>query len=477
MEDDTTSLCAALFGLAGFEILSAADAGGELELLVQTTADLVGCPGCGAVARAKDRRPGWVRDLPIGGRPVVLCWWKRVWCCPHAQCEVRTWTERHPAIAPRAALTERARQWAFEQVGDRDAAVSAVAAQLGVAWWTVMDQVISRGTPEVDTDGRVAPADHPVTAVGVDETAYLRATATRATTFATGIVDLTPGRPARLLDVVEGRSGTVLADWLDERDAAWRAAVTTASLDPFRGYATALSGQLPDAVRVLDPFHIVRLGLACVDDVRRRVQQHTTGHRGRSRDPLFGIRRVLRRRRDRLSTKARARLQAGLIAGDPDGEVTLAWTVAQDLMGLYRLDDPDLARTRAAALITDLRDCPIGEPARLGRTLHAWRVELCAHFDHPDVSNGPTENLNLKIKNTKRIARGYRNFDHYRLRLLLNHGRIRQDQNPRSQAGCVEPLNSILNWTPNSFGSSHNFQQGVARTTAVAPFNVRSRRQ
>ncbi|MFR9804119.1 ISL3 family transposase [Pseudonocardia sp. RS010] len=134
--------------------------------------------------------------------------------------------------------------------------------------------------------------------------------------------------------------------------------------------------------------------------------------------------------RDRLSTKARARLQAGLIAGDPDGEVTLTWTVAQDLMNLYRLDDPDLARTRAAALIIDLRECPIGELARLGRTLHAWRVELCAHFDHADVSNGPTENLNLKIKNAKRTARGYRNFDHYRLRLLLNHGRIHQDHSP-----------------------------------------------
>jgi transposase len=430
MEDDTTSLCAALFGLAGFEVLAAADAGGELELLVQTTADLVGCPSCGAVARAKDRRPTWVRDLPIGGRPVVLCWWKRVWCCPHPQCEVRTWTEQHEAIAPRAVLTERARQWAFEQVGDRDAAVSAVAEQLGVAWWTVMDQVIDRGTPEVDAGDRVVPADDPVTAVGVDETAYLRATTTHATTFATGIVDLTPGRPARLLDVVEGRSGTVLADWLADQPPAWRAAVTTASLDPFRGYATALSSQLPDAVRVLDPFHVVRLGLAAVDDVRRRVQQDTCGHRGRRRDPLFGIRRVLRRRRDRLSAKARARLQAGLIAGDPDGEVSLAWTVAQDLMDLYRLDDPDSARARAKTLTADLRDCPIGELARLGRTLHAWRAELCAHFDHPDVSNGPTENLNLKIKNTKRIARGYRNFDHYRLRLLLNHGRIQKDHSP-----------------------------------------------
>ena len=43
------------------------------------------------------------------------------------------------------------------------------------------------------------------------------------------------------------------------------------------------------------------------------------------------------------------------------------------------------------------------------------------------VGAGSTENLNLKIKNTKRTARGYRNFAHYRLRLLLNHGRIRED--------------------------------------------------
>ena len=65
-----------------------------------------------------------------------------------------------------------------------------------------------------------------------------------------------------------------------------------------------------------------------------------------------------------------------------------------------------------------------GEPGTTTRW--AW----IGHFDHPDVSNGPTENPNLKIKNTKRIARGYRNFDHYRLRLLLNHGRMNEDHSP-----------------------------------------------
>jgi len=99
-------------------------------------------------------------------------------------------------------------------------------------------------------------------------------------------------------------------------------------------------------------------------------------------------------------------------------------------MDLCRLDDSDLAHTCAAQLITGLRDCPIPELARPGSTLHTWRVELAAHFDYPDVSAGPTENLNLKIENTKRIARGYHNFDHYRLRLLLNYGRIHEDHSP-----------------------------------------------
>src|ERR671911_901912 len=103
-------------------------------------------------------------------RPLLTSWPVRV--------AVR---ERHSAIAARAVLTERARQWAFEQVGEHDAAVAAVAAGLGVAWWTVMGQVIARGTPLVADPGRLDPPGAPVTAVGVDETSFLRATGTHAT--------------------------------------------------------------------------------------------------------------------------------------------------------------------------------------------------------------------------------------------------------------------------------------------------------
>jgi hypothetical protein len=58
----------------------------------------------------------------------------------------------------------------------------------------------------------------------------------------------------------------VLADWLAAREPDWRARIATVSLDPFRGYATALDIQLPHATRVLDPFHVVKLGLSCLDE-------------------------------------------------------------------------------------------------------------------------------------------------------------------------------------------------------------------
>jgi hypothetical protein len=102
---------------------------------------------------------------------------------------------------------------------------------------------------------------------------------------------------------------------------------------------------------------------------------------------------MLRRRCDRLSTTARARLQAGLVAGDPTGEFALAWTVAQDLMAPHQLTDAAQVRTRAETLMADLRACPINELARPGRTLHTWRIQrtpiaLSGRLLLPDLPHG-----------------------------------------------------------------------------------------
>ncbi|WP_343320441.1 transposase [Arthrobacter sp. TMP15] len=147
-----------------------------------------------------------------------------------------------------------------------------------------------------------------------------------------------------------------------------------ATLDPFRGYANAIRDELPEAITVVDAFHIVRLGMAMLDDVRRRVQQDTLGHRGNKEDPLFNIRRTLQQGIESLSEKQVARLEIKLKAGDPNHEVSIAWQCYQKLRSIYhaRLEK---GREIATEIIASFPSCPILRscPARTQPT----RLEGC----------------------------------------------------------------------------------------------------
>lgn len=169
-------------------------------------------------------------------------------------------------------------------------------------------------------------------------------------------------------------------------------------------------------------FHVVRLGFAAVDDVRRRVQQETPGHRGRTHDPLYSIRRLLRRAAEHLSPTAWDRLLAGLDAGDDGQQIALTWIAAQDLRRIYHAKTCEDAERRCHRWLVHCAEAEIPELHRLARTIDSWREELMAYFDTGGVSNGPTEAANLLIKKIKRVGHGFRNCDNYRLRLLLHCG-------------------------------------------------------
>ena len=69
--------------------------------------------------------------------------------------------------------------------------------------------------------------------------------------------------------------------WLSERNETWRTAVDVVAMDEFTGFRTAAVEELKEDVTVvMDPFHLVPLAGNGLDLCRRRVQQHTRGHRG-----------------------------------------------------------------------------------------------------------------------------------------------------------------------------------------------------
>ena len=98
-----------------------------------------------------------------------------------------------------------------------------------------------------------------------------------------------------------------------------------AVLDLSGPYRAAYDAAVPDAAQVADPFHVVRLANTALDEVRRRVQNQTLGHRGHTHDPLYRARKLLVAAHERVTESGDARLRGLLAAGDPYGEVRDAW--------------------------------------------------------------------------------------------------------------------------------------------------------
>lgn len=422
MEVDPTRMCALLVGLPAVTI-TGIDTGlaGPIRVHIETTATAAFCEGCGSRAWSKDRPIVELVDLACFGRPARLVWRKRRWRCPQTWCRVGSWTEDAPGIAPpRLAMTDRAGRWVTAQVGRCARSVNEVAVELGCDWHTINDAVIAYGTALVDDPARIGE----VTALGLDEVLFARLGKWRTQHWSTQLVDV---RRGQLLDVVPGRNAAGPCAWLAERGERWCDRVEFATLDLSGPYRRVFDTMTPDAIQVADPFHLVKLANQKLDEVRRRVQNETMGHRGHKNDPLYRCRRLLTKADERLDERGRTKLMGLLEAGDPRGEVRMAWHAKEVVRGLYEHHDPDLALEFVTRLGKDLQDrsCP-PEVRQLGRTIVRWRHQIAAwHQAH--VSNGPTEAVNNLLKRVKRAAFGFTSFRNYRIRTLLYAGKPNWD--------------------------------------------------
>jgi transposase len=310
--------------------------------------------------------------------------------------------------------------------------VQGLARQLGAAWRTVWTSI----KPLLDALADDETRFEGVTILGVDEHVWHHVSTKpegqggRGPKELTGMVDLTRHRDAkgkiqvrtRLLDLVPGRSGAVYGEWLKARSETFRTGIRVATLDPFHGYKNAIDDQLEDAIAVLDAFHVIKLGTQAVDEVRRRVQQAIHGHRGRKGDPLYSIRMILRCGQERLTDRQKARLEQAIADDERHDEVYIAWQCAQQLRAAYTAESLIEGRRIAENVLASLSTCPIPEIKRLGKTLKQWRSAFRAYFDTSRANNGGTEAVNGLIELHRRIARGFRNRENYRLRMLLIGG-------------------------------------------------------
>lgn len=388
------------------------------------------CRRCGCEGVPRDTITRRLAHEPLGWRPTTLLIRVRRYRCTGCG---HVWRQDTTAAAePRAKLSRRGLRWALEGIVVQHLTIARVAEGLGVSWNTANTAVLA--------EGRRVLIDDPtrfdgVKVLGVDEHVWRHTR--HGDKYVTVIIDLTGIRdgtgPSRLLDMVEGRSKQAFKTWLAERPQAWRDGIEAVAMDGFTGFKTATTEELPAAVAVMDPFHVVRLAGDALDDCRRRTQQDIRGHRGRKGDPLYAARRTLHTGADLLTDKQKDHLQA-LFDGDEHVQVEVVWAVYQAMIAAYRHPD----RSRGRELMTQLIDSlshgvptALTELRKLGRTLKRRAADVLAYFDRPGTSNGPTEAMNGRLEHLRGSALGFRNLTNYIARSLLEAGGFRPRLHPR----------------------------------------------
>jgi transposase len=423
-----------------------------LRIEVESAPRVEGCRVCGVVMRSHGRREVRLIDTPRFGRPVELAWRKRMWRCVEPSCPGGVLTEQDGALArPRALVSTRACWWAIGQLRREHALVLGLARQLGTTWRTVWRAIAPLLEQMADDESRFDG----VNTLGVDEHVWHHVSTRpieqggRGSKELTGMVDLSRDSKrktrTRMLDLVPGRSGAVYPEWLKARGETFRTGIAVATRDPFHGYMNALDDELEVGIAVLNAFHVVKLGTAAIDEVRRRVQQEIHGHRGRSGDPLYGIRNVLRCGREKLTDKQKVRLDQAFAADEGHVEVEVAWQCAHTLRTAYQAQILRDGKKIGEHVLAALPTCPIPEIKRFGKTLKQWRAPFLACFETGRANNGGTEAMNGLIELHCRIASGLRNRGNYRLRMLLIGGGLSSPP-PQVRRACLVTPNEGDGW-------------------------------
>jgi len=432
---DATFACCDLTTFAGLDGLGLEVVGQRLEpdravLACRVVAPDQWCRRCGCEGAVRDTVTRRLAHEPFGWRPTVLEVRVRRYRCTGCG---HVWRQDTSAAAePRSKLSRGALAWALRGLVVAHLSVARVAEALAVSWHTANTAVLAEGHRVLIDDPHRFDG---VRVLGVDEHVWRHTR--RGDKYVTVIIDLTPIRdgtgPSRLLDMVPGRSKQAFKTWLANRPATFRAGLEVVAMDGFTGFKTATTEELPDAVAVMDPFHVARLAGDALDRCRRRVQHDLHGHRGRAGDPLYSARRTLHTGTDLLTDKQKQRIHA-LFAVEDHVEVEVTWGVYQGVIAAYRHPDRATGRammTRLIGSVSHSVPTALSEVTTLGRTLKKRSADVLAYFERPGTSNGPTEAICGRLEHLRGTALGFRNLTHYIARSLLETGGFRPQLHPR----------------------------------------------
>jgi transposase len=216
-----------------------------------------------------------------------------------------------------------------------------------------------------------------------------------------------------VLDVLKERTKEALEAWLDQRGAEWCAQVEVLCADMWDAYHTVAAVKLPNAKRVVDRFHVMKNLNEALSKARRSIQNQADET---TKALLKGCRWWLVRNKENLDEEDRAGLEQALAASP---ELKACYQLKEDFRTWFnQASDPKKAEQELLEWIQRVEESGFRALKAFVKTLLNWKEAILNYFDGRHT-NGFAEGVNLKIRLIHRRAFGYRNFDQFRLHILV----------------------------------------------------------
>lgn len=359
------------------------------------------CPECGRrgiILRTMPEIRQW-RDIPICGWSTWLQYYPREILCPtHGRIvEDIPWAERYARISYR-----------FEHALLRYCQImtqKAAAELLRISTSTLSD-LLHRSITRLRDGHRIRG----LRTIGIDEIAYAK-----GHKYATLVYDLDR---SCVVWVAAGKGRETIDRFFKKVLSKYqREQIKRASCDMSETYIGAIKEHCPNAILVLDRFHIVKALNAAVDDVRKEQWQAASADQ---RKALKGLRWLLYRHSSTRSKKG-SRTLKNLEKGN--NRIYRAWRLKDEFEQLWDFKAPWAAERflknwTTAALRSRL------EPLRkFVRTIRKHSTEVLA-FVGSRLTNAIAEGLNRVIKMVNNRASGFRSLDAYIDMIFLTVGDV-----------------------------------------------------
>jgi transposase len=323
---------------------------------------------------------------------------------PRADCpEHGVKTMQVPWAAPQGRFTLLFERFAVE-VLLASASVSQACTLLGIGWDTaqeIMRRAVQRGLERRQLDR--------LKYLGMDEKSFRR-----GQSYITLLTDL---EESRVLDVVEERTAEAAGQLWDTLSPEQKQGVEAVAVDMWEPFIQTIQTQLPEADIVHDKFHVSSYLGEAVDKVRRQEHKELLAQ---GDETLKGTRQLWLYNPQNFSPEQAEEFSA---LKDLQLKVARAWAAKELFSKFWEYQEEGWARRFFKdwfGWVSRSRLKPVVEVAQM---LKRHLDNLLTYLKH-HITNAVTEGLNSKIQSLKSAARGFRNFQNYRIRILFFCGKL-----------------------------------------------------